>query len=187
MNRKWRILLSFSNVAIAVALFASREYRLWHRLYPSGPSGYMEMIETRMTTALDLPALIISAPIRNSLSGSLTRSLYYSDVVFFGAVFLFWWWVGTQIDHHVVGRGQRVKAIWAATKWERLMYVMMAIVALGLTVVGLVWMTPLGVYIRPVNEPPVNEFSISSVLWGLGLLIFSIAKVRTRALTSDHR
>ncbi|HXE90792.1 MAG TPA: hypothetical protein VNK82_07515 [Terriglobales bacterium] len=183
MNNKWRKSLSISMLVISLFLFASRAYRLSRDTAAShdvhgGVFRERGMIETKLIHCVNLPALVLSAPVRLPLSNAAIgpETLYigqgfffsYGDLTYLIVIFLFWWWVGKQIDERAR------KPLRGSVRW---LYGLFTVLSLALTAIGILSLTPLAPRLY-LSASPDWEYPIAALLWGTLLSAYFIAEVR---------
>lgn len=145
------------------------------------------MAETRIMFCLNLPALILSAPIRiplmaYSIGGAEIYygkrfDFNYGDIAYLVAIFFFWWWVGKQIDEQRIGTHMRAPRP-PLSRRTRLLYSVLAIPSLALASMGLISLTPLGFTLHLVSSEDQLEAGISGALWGSLLFAYFIKRLR---------
>jgi len=141
------------------------------------------MLETQVLNCLNLPALVLSAPIRiwweYPLYIGKGFGFFTSDVAYLIAIFFFWWWTGKQIDE---------RRIWvpvgepraALSSWMRSLYSVLALLSLALASMSLASMTPLGFSLRLRTSSDGFEYPIFGALWGVVLSAYFITRVWKR-------
>src|SRR4051812_7504542 len=70
-HKKWRWISATSGLVIAVSLFVLRSYHLWVEISSRDPRGFydgccleFDRWETKVLNTLNIPALILSSPVR---------------------------------------------------------------------------------------------------------------------------
>jgi hypothetical protein len=160
---RWRWVLSFSNVVLAVILWqiGFQEEQSVHDLHPGmfydGNASHV-LPALAVSYSLNAPSLVLSTFFNNLLTrwfGWDERWFHYGMVEYYLTAFVFWWWVGSKLDKKQ-GLGRRARFMAVAVS---LLGAFCAIVLMyyGVTVS------------RNVYGPLVP---ISMVLWGLGLLVY---------------
>jgi hypothetical protein len=159
---RWQWQVAASAVCLTVLLIASRSYRLWHLVNSRSPGGFydhccmeLEMWETKLLEWVNLPALILSAPVRawdHTIYVRRGFGILASDLAYLLATGLFWWWVGKQFD-----QGWR-----PAGSVDRAVYYVLAALGILLVVAG----SKILVTTRGLDSFALN-ISVSLICWGI--------------------
>jgi hypothetical protein len=190
MKRKWIKTLSISALLITLTLYGSRSYRIWQQIESRVPGGYYHgifeetMLESKIMLSLNLPALLLSAPVRLPLDntvifyGHRAFAFAYSDIVYLLTVFFFWWWVGKQFDERAgtsASPGQR-PPLGRRAWW---IYLILAIFSVLFAAMGFIAFTPLGstLGLAPSSHPGPHP-EIASLVWGIVLSWYFISRLR---------
>ena len=192
MTRRWRVRLSVVLLCLTASLFTVRSVRMWNEAESRVSGGFyddccrdLRMVETKLINCLNLPAVILVAPIRVLLWKPIYISrgiaLFYSDIVLFVAVFAFWWWVGKQLDDRRRAMGLTRSGLWC--------YASLALLSCALTAVGAATLlTGFTRWGSSLNWGP--EYAISAIVWGLLLAAYSFFRLRrgtgSHILARDH-
>lgn len=147
------------------------------------------MPETKIIHCVNLPALILSAPVRLPLSNIAIGpidlyagkgfSFSYGDVTYLIVIFFFWWWAGKQIDERRIWipvGGPRA----ALSSWMRSLYSVLAVLSLALACLSLASMTSLGFSLHLRASSDGLEYPIFGALWGVLLSAYFITRVWKR-------
>ncbi len=109
-SHRWRLVLSASNLFLAMFLLylGQREHVSLVRSPGAFYEGLPEYIPIaqKLSYCLNIPSMAATAPLRHSLDGRFVIEPYhvtYGQIIYYVAVFLFWWWVGSKLDHARLG------------------------------------------------------------------------------------
>jgi hypothetical protein len=159
---RWQWQAAASAVCVAVLLIVSRSYRLWHLVSTRPPGFYdhccldLEMWETKAFNAINLPALILAAPVRmlwdRPLYTGVGFGLLTSDIENILAIWVFWWWIGKQFD-----QGWR-----PAGAVDRALYDILAFFGILMVVAGV----EILITTRGLDSFALN-ISVSMAIWGI--------------------
>lgn len=181
MQFKFRRIIPILAVLLAVLLMTSRSFRLWKETERRLAAGGfyddccrdLRMWETKVLNSVNLPAVILSSPIRiwweYPIYSGKGFGIFTSDIAFIIAIYFFWWWIGIQLD------SQRPSKMHLRS---RLAYGGLAVLALALFLLGIASLMPK--YGHHIGFP------IASILWGAGIAVYSIEKVRRRERVATH-
>lgn len=161
---RWSIILSVSNLLLATLLFllGQQEFKSLARspgAFYEGSVGYTPTAQ-KVSYCFNVPALVISAPIRHWLMGHIMMGGFwvtYGDIEYLVTVFLFWWWLGLTIrNNHRPEPRTAIKAV------ERVIALLLSLTLLYASITGL-----FGRSMVP------HSILVSMALWGLGLLCYA--------------
>jgi hypothetical protein len=132
------------------------------------------MWETKVLNSLNLPALILSSPVRLWWERPIVIGkgfgVFTGDVAYLVAIFVFWWWIGKQIDDW----SSREALAPSVYRKRRLFYGGVVILAIALTVLGVASLLP--------RFGKQFQFSVPAIIWGLSLVIVSAKLTRRMTL-----
>jgi hypothetical protein len=173
----WRWAMAVSGFALAVSLMAFRSYQLWMGAQTRVPGGFydrccldLEMWETKVLNSINLPALILTAPVRiwweHPIYTGRGFGVMLSDLAYLLVIAVFWWWVGKQLDDFAsANTPKRSVAV-------RLIYYISTLLSMATTIVGF-----LALAMRRIPAP--FYFGISCVLWGASLSVYLVFRLRS--------
>jgi hypothetical protein len=163
-NVKWRLVLSFSGIVVALALFqlALQEEQSMHRLHPG---MFYNRSQSYIPTALavsyclNAPSLILSRLVNNFLTrqfGWDERWFHYDMIEYYVFLFSFWWCVGWRLDNKSKPQNRTSP---------------LALVASSLGLVFAAFLACCGIFL-PGREEGTRAIPASMLLWGLGLILY---------------
>jgi hypothetical protein len=186
----WRWILPLVQILVALAGLVYGPHQFKAKALRDGASGDNNMLEyngqnfpapvERVSKSINFPALVLSYPFNkynvNELlfvSNNYTFvTVYPSDVAFFCAIVVFWYWVGRTMD-----RSQARNTISTRSHWKRL-------ASLACGVVFSILMGTYALHMVTSRWRPERQIGMSGMIWAVALLVYFVWRLKRESATA---
>ncbi len=175
MRWKWTLILSFGNLLLAVGMstVGLREYERFHVTHPGAfyhGNIYYEPAPQLLSYCLNAPPFAVSNVFLNFVmihhilpqSWLDVHCFYFVRYEFYVGLFLFWWWVGWQVDMKLASRN-------SGRAWRIVESSLGIVLALLLLADG-----SIGAW----NDHAIQAIAWAMVAWGAILLYYFLLRFR---------